>query len=204
MGSAHYQRRALLIISDGGDNNSRYRLKHIKELAQEADVAIYAIGLFDTALFKPFEEFMGRRWLQEITDVSGGRTVIIDDLTKLPEAASSISLELRNQYVIAYRPQAAARPGKRLIKVKVVPPQTPALQLYYRSPRTGFFLCLLVCALSETENKASRIAKVALITGRERIVETGQQVIYLANSDRQEVIDWHVSAASEFHCECIS
>ena len=138
MRSAQYQRRALLIISDGGDNNSRYRLKHIKELAQEADVAIYGIGLFDTALFKPFEEFMGRRWLQEITDASGGRTVTVDDLSKLPEVASAISWELRNEYVISYRPESSPRSGKkRLIRVKVVPPQNPELQLSYKRSYSG-------------------------------------------------------------------
>jgi Ca-activated chloride channel homolog len=133
MPSAQYRRRALLIISDGGDNNSRYRLKHIKDLAQEADVEIYAIGLFDTALFKPFEELMGKRWLGEITDATGGRTVTVDHLDKLPEVAAAISWELRNQYLVAYRPDNRSQHSdRRQIQIRVVPSHNPALQVYYR------------------------------------------------------------------------
>src|SRR5438270_4335663 len=68
MRSARYERRALVIISDGGDNSSRYTLREIKNIVHESDVNISAIGLFDTALFKPYEEFMGKKWLREITD----------------------------------------------------------------------------------------------------------------------------------------
>jgi len=134
MRSARYQRRALLIISDGGDNHSRYKLKEIKSLVREADVQIYAIGLFDTAWFKTFEEFMGKRWLQEITDATGGRTITIDDLDKLPEVAATISRELRSQYVLAYRPSSPVRDGKwRRIKVQVNPSASATpLQAYYR------------------------------------------------------------------------
>jgi Ca-activated chloride channel family protein len=133
MRSAQYQRRALLIVSDGGDNNSRYRLKQIKDLAQEADVPIYAIGLFDSALFKPFEEFMGRRWLQEITDATGGRTVTVDNLQNLPEVAGAISWELRNQYVLAYRSDNPIQDGKRRqIKVKGISSNSPVLQFHYK------------------------------------------------------------------------
>jgi Ca-activated chloride channel family protein len=112
MRSARYQRRALIIISDGGDNSSRYSLRRIKNLVQESDVDLYAIGLFDTALFKTYEEFMGKRWLGEITDPSGGRTVTVDRLEKLPEAAAEISRELRQQYVLGYRPTHTAANGE--------------------------------------------------------------------------------------------
>ena len=120
MRRARYQRRALLIISDGGDNHSRYRMKEIKSLVQEADVEIYAIGIFDTAVFKSFEEFMGKRWLQEITDATGGRTVTVDSLAKLPEQAANVSRELRSQYVLAFRPPTKqSTAGWRKIKVLV-------------------------------------------------------------------------------------
>ena len=133
MRSAQYQQRALLIISDGGDNNSRYRLKQVKQLAQEADVQIYAIGLFDTALFKPFEEFMGRRWLQEITDATGGRTITVDNLAQLPEVAATISWELRNRYILSYHPDKALEDGKRRqIKVRLISANGPALQSHYK------------------------------------------------------------------------
>lgn len=139
MQTARYKRHALLIISDGGDNNSRYKLREIKSLVRESDVAVYAIGLFDTALFKTFEEYMGKKWLGEITDASGGRTVTVDDLSRLPETAAAISWELRNQYVLGYEPRdLGAEEQWRKIKVNVTPREkTPSsspshLQAYYR------------------------------------------------------------------------
>ena len=139
MRTARYKRHALLIISDGGDNSSRYKLREIKSIVQESDVAVYAIGLFDTALFKTFEEFMGKKWLGEITDASGGRTIAIDDLSRLPETAAAISWELRNQYVLGYAPANLVADGQwRKIKVNVMPRvKTPSsspsrLQAYYR------------------------------------------------------------------------
>ncbi len=139
MRTARYKRHALLMISDGGDNNSRYKLREIKSIVQESDVAVYAIGLFDTALFKTFEEYMGRKWLEEITDASGGRTVTVDNLSRLPEIAAAISWELRNQYVLGYQPSNPVTDTQwRKIKVNVVPqgdapPSSRSrLQAYYR------------------------------------------------------------------------
>jgi Ca-activated chloride channel homolog len=121
MRSARYQRRALIIISDGADNSSRYALRNIKNMVQESDVDVYAIGLFDTALFKTYEEFMGKRWLCEITDPSGGRTVTVDSLEKLPEAAAKISRELRQQYVLGYSPSHTAANGEwHKVKVQIL------------------------------------------------------------------------------------
>jgi Ca-activated chloride channel homolog len=140
MRSARYKRHALLIISDGGDNSSRYKLKEIKSVVQESDVAVYAIGLFDTVLFKTFEEYMGKKWLQEITDASGGQTVTVDRLSDLPKVAAAISWELRNQYVLGYEPTSPLAGGQwRKIKVNVTsrektPSSSPSrLQAYYRS-----------------------------------------------------------------------
>ena len=65
MRSARYQRRALLIISDGADNHSRYGLKEVRRLVEEASVDVYAIGIFDSMFFRSFEEMMGKRWLRE-------------------------------------------------------------------------------------------------------------------------------------------
>ena len=88
--------------------------------------------MFDTALFKPFEEMMGRRWLQEITDATGGRTLAIDKLSELPAAAATISWELRSQYILAYRRGSGVRRGRRQIKVKVASSDNRPLQLSYK------------------------------------------------------------------------
>jgi Ca-activated chloride channel family protein len=119
---AKYPRRALLIISDGGDNHSRYGPREIRSLVQEGDVEIYAIGIFDS-IFKTYEEWAGQRLLTDITEITGGHTVNVDDVKKLPETAAAISRELRNQYVIGYHPDNAVHDAKwHKIKVRLVPP----------------------------------------------------------------------------------
>jgi len=135
MHSAKYKRRALLIVSDGGDNNSHHKYREIKSLVRDSDVQVYSIGLFDTAFFKTFEEFMGKKWLSDITDATGGRTIAVDNIAKMPEAAGTISRALRSQYVLGYRPSKVASDGKRRqIKVRMINPSTSAvpLQAYYR------------------------------------------------------------------------
>jgi Ca-activated chloride channel homolog len=134
MRSAKHDRRVLLIISDGGDNHSRYGMKEIKSLVAEANVQVYSIGIFDSGVFRSFEEFMGKRWLGEITDVTGGRTVAAGKLGQIPELAATLSREMRNQYVIGYRPSSAPSDGKwRKIRVLVTPPESNAkVHAYYK------------------------------------------------------------------------
>jgi Ca-activated chloride channel family protein len=86
-------------------------------------VEVYAIGIFDSMFFRSFEEWMGKRWLGEITNVTGGQTVPAAGLQKVPEIAAGLSRLMRNQYVLGYRPSNTARDGKwRKIKVRVTPP----------------------------------------------------------------------------------
>jgi Ca-activated chloride channel homolog len=134
MRSAKYKRRALLIISDGGDNSSHHTYREIKRLVRDSDVEVYAIGLFDTA-FRTYEEFMGKKWLSEITDATGGRTITVDNISKMGEAAATISTEMRSQYILGYRPSNALTDGKRRqIKVRVINPSASEAQLqaYYK------------------------------------------------------------------------
>ena len=137
MRKAHYERKALLIISDGGDNHSRYTEGEIKSMVREADVQIYAIGLFDS-YFKTPEEREGPALLTDVTDVTGGRTFVINSPNELADVATKIGIELRNQYVLGYRPTDPARNGKwRKIKVKLNPPKgLPPLRVY---ARTGYY-----------------------------------------------------------------
>lgn len=135
MRSAHHQRKALVIISDGGDNRSRYNLKEIRKVVEEADVLTYGIGIFDLVpipLFKTFEESWGRKWLDEITEPSGGRAIAADDRRQIPQIAALISRELRNQYMLGYRPSNVAHDGKwRRVLVQLTPSATP-LQVHYK------------------------------------------------------------------------
>jgi len=137
MRKAHYERKALLIISDGGDNHSRYTEGEIKSMVREADVQIYAIGLFDY-FFKTPEEREGPAMLSAITEVTGGRTFTISSPNELADVATKIGIELRNQYVLGYRPSDPGKDGKwRKIKVRLNPPKgLPPLHVY---AKTGYY-----------------------------------------------------------------
>ena len=137
MHEAKYPKKALLIISDGGDNRSRYTDNEIKNLVREADVQIYAIGIFDTNYNTP-EEIRGPFLLGELTDATGGRTFTISDVNELADVASKIGVELRNQYVIGYRPTNPEHDGRwRKIKVKLIPPR--GLPPLFVHAKTGYY-----------------------------------------------------------------
>jgi len=137
MRQAKQQRKALLIISDGGDNRSRYTENEIKSMVKEADVQIYAIGIFDHSP-RSDEERYGPQLLAEVTDVTGGRTFTVDSPNQLTDAATKIGVELRNQYVLGYRPTKPARDGKwRKLRVKLNTPKgLPQLSVY---SKTGYY-----------------------------------------------------------------
>jgi Ca-activated chloride channel homolog len=137
MRKAHYERKALLIISDGGDNHSRYTEGEIKNLVKESDVQIYAIGIYDH-YFPTEEERLGPQLLSEITELTGGRAFSIDNPNDLADVAIKIGVELRNQYVLGYRSTSSASDGKyHKLKVKLVPPKgLPPLRVY---AKTGYY-----------------------------------------------------------------
>ncbi len=129
---ARHKRRALLIISDGGDNHSRYRSNELEKLVQEADVEIYAIGIFGT-VFRTPEEWAGKRLLTRITEATGGHTITITNPRELPQAAEAISAEMRSQYVLGYRPDKGVQNTKwRRIKIRLNTPAAQALQVYWK------------------------------------------------------------------------
>ncbi len=137
MRDAKYPKKALLIISDGGDNHSRYTEGEIKGLVKEADVMIYSIGIYDH-YFQTEEERLGPALLSDISDLSGGRAFTIDNPNDLADVATKIGIELRNQYVLGYRPKNPGHDGKwHKIKVKLLPPKgLPPLHVY---ARTGYY-----------------------------------------------------------------
>ena len=137
MRQAKYPKKALLIISDGGDNHSRYTEHEIKAMVKEADVMVYAIGIYDR-YFQTEEERLGPALLGEISELTGGRAFTVENPNDLADVATKIGVELRNQYVLGYRPSKVVRDGKwRKIKVKLLPPKgLPPLKVY---ARTGYY-----------------------------------------------------------------
>jgi Ca-activated chloride channel family protein len=122
MKSARNPRKALLVISDGGDNDSRYNEREIRKMVQETDVWIYAIGIYARGLqIVPEEERGGPELLTDIAEATGGRHFAVHNANELPAAAAKIGLELRNQYILAYNPANTEADGKyRRVQVKLV------------------------------------------------------------------------------------
>jgi Ca-activated chloride channel family protein len=137
MKDAHNAKKALLIISDGGDNHSRYTSGEIKAMVKEADVQIYAIGIFSIAPNQP-EEIAGPALLGDVTSVTGGRLFTISSPNELADVATKIGIELRNQYVLGYSPTNRTKDGRwRKIRVKLFPPKgLPHLNVY---SKTGYY-----------------------------------------------------------------
>lgn len=136
MKRARNPRKALLIISDGGDNSSRYTESEIKNLVREADVQIYAIGIFEPIYSRGRtpEELAGPGLLSEVAEQTGGRHYAVENLNDLPDIAAKIGIELRNQYVLGYTPTNQERDGKyRRVRVRLVQPKgLPPLRAFWR------------------------------------------------------------------------
>jgi Ca-activated chloride channel homolog len=109
--ASHNRRKAIIVISDGGDNHSRYTESEVKSLLQEADAEVYAIGIFDRFATR-IEERRGPLQLEDLTSVTGGRLFSVHDATELSRAMTQISRELRDQYVLGYYASSQARDGK--------------------------------------------------------------------------------------------
>jgi Ca-activated chloride channel family protein len=139
MKSAKYQRKALLVISDGGDNHSRYTRRDVESRIKEADVTLYGVGIYDRA-FPTYEELLGPELLDKLSTITGGRAYTVDNPNDLSDVAKAIGTELRNQYVIGYLPSSVPRDGKwHKIKVKLNKPKKvklPPLMVY---ARTGYY-----------------------------------------------------------------
>jgi Ca-activated chloride channel homolog len=143
MKKAKNSRKAIVVISDGGDNSSTYKPPQIEELVRAADIEIYAMGVFDPliSLLVPPEEVSGPKLLSEIATQTGGRAFAAAGAGDLPSVAARIAIELRNQYVLGYYPKNQARDGKyhtvevKLIQPAGVPPLKPHWRQGYYAPQ---------------------------------------------------------------------
>lgn len=137
MKEAKNTQKAVLVISDGGDNSSRYTPREIKRLVRESDVQIYAIGIYEpfSSRGRTPEESSGPGLLTEIAESTGGRQFAVQNVNELPDIAEKIGIELRNQYVLGYVPTNIAKDGKwRRVKVEVKKIRgMPVLRPYYRN-----------------------------------------------------------------------
>jgi Ca-activated chloride channel family protein len=137
MREAKYAKKALLIVSDGGDNHSRYGEREVKAAVKESDVMLYAIGTFDRYV-PTQEEAMGPALLSSVAETTGGRSFVLEDPREMPNVARRIGIELRTQYVLAYRPEKAPHDGKwHKINVKLRLPKH--LSFLRVRAKTGYY-----------------------------------------------------------------
>ena len=133
-------RKALLIISDGGDNSSRYSVTEVRNLVRESDVLFYALGIYEPsgARGRSPEELSGPGLLTEMAEQTGGRHLPVEDLSEMPDIAAKIGIELRNRYVLGYSPGNQPRDGRyHRVQVKLAPPHgLPSLKAFWR---TGYY-----------------------------------------------------------------
>jgi Ca-activated chloride channel family protein len=123
MKSARHKRRALLLITDGEDNHSRYSFGDIKEFIKEQDVQLFAIGIVNR--FGGLSRGRnGRGIIEDLVQITGGRAFFPDSVYELEDICSKIAVELQNQYVLGYHSTNGAKDGKwRKIRLKVNPPK---------------------------------------------------------------------------------
>jgi Ca-activated chloride channel family protein len=137
MREARYARKALLIISDGGDNHSRYSERDVKSAIRESDVTLYSIGTFDRSA-RTEEELLGPELLRDMADSTGGIAFTLSDEKDMPQVTRNIGTRLRHQYMLAYAPQSSAHDGKwRKISVKLRLPRR--FSFLHVAARPGYY-----------------------------------------------------------------
>lgn len=142
MKKARNPRKAVIILSDGGDNSSRYTESEIRNAVREADVQIFAIGIFEpiAGRGRTAEEMGGPGLLTDLAEATGGRHYPVENIAELPDVAATIGMELRTQYVLGYTPTNLTKDGKyrrvtvKMKKTKSMPPLKAFYRLGYYAP----------------------------------------------------------------------
>jgi Ca-activated chloride channel family protein len=130
-------RKALLLITDGEDNHSRYGFSDVKQFAMEHDVMIYSIGIVQGA-DQQFSGLGGRLVLESLAELTGGIAFFPDSLDALPDICERIGIDLKSQYVLGYRSMNPSNDGRwRKVQVRINTPQGMA-PLHVRA-RSGYY-----------------------------------------------------------------
>jgi Ca-activated chloride channel family protein len=144
-------KKALLLITDGEDNRSRYTFQNVKDFVKEQDVQIYAIGITDEWNSQLSAGRTGRAMLEELADLTGGRAFFPDSVYELEDICTKIAIELKNQYVIGYHSTNPAKDGKwRKLRVKVNPPK--GIQHLNVKSKAGYYAPMADAAAAASKN----------------------------------------------------
>ena len=135
MKNARNTRKAIVILSDGGDNRSRHTAGQIRLAMSESDVQLYAMGIFDGAFGgtnRTREEQNGPQLLSALAEMTGGHHYPVSNFADLSSISERIGLELRNEYVLGYVSTNNELDGKYRTVRLTVSTQLPALRTEYR------------------------------------------------------------------------
>jgi Ca-activated chloride channel homolog len=137
MRTARYARKALLILSDGGDNHSRYSEKDVRAAVRESDLLVYSVGTFDHSVSTQ-EELLGPELLSSVSEQTGGKAFTLSNLNDMPSVTRAIGSQLRHQYVLAYQPPRQHDGKWHKISVKLRLPPKLHYFLHVES-RSGYY-----------------------------------------------------------------
>ena len=138
MQDAKYLRRAIVVISDGGDNHSRKTLENFERGVQERDLLIFSVGLYDYAFTTP-EQILGPRLLTELSEKSGGAAFDARDRRDIAQAASSIVNQVHSRYLVSYYPDRKPDDGKwHTIRVTLLVRDRKRLHVHAKTGYYGF------------------------------------------------------------------
>ena len=131
---AAHAKKVLLLITDGEDNRSRYTFSNIREYVKEQDVQIYAIGIVDPWSSPLAADGVGRDLIEKLTELTGGQSFFPDSVHELEDIGFKIGVEIKNQYLIAYRSSNSRADGKwRKLRVRAHAKATGNLHVHARS-----------------------------------------------------------------------
>jgi Ca-activated chloride channel homolog len=131
LSSGSRDKKALVLVSDGGDNASRRGFQEILDAAEKSNAIIYTVGLFD-----PDDPDRNPGILKKLAKATGGEAYRPETTAQLGEIATHIAKDLRNQYTLAYAPSSAARSAYH--RVQVVATAAGHSRLSART-RSGYF-----------------------------------------------------------------
>ena len=125
----NHDKKALIVVSDGGDNASRHTLSETLALAVKSDAMIYTIGLFDED-----DPDRNPQVLKKLSKATGGDAFLPESIKDVQTICERIALEIRNQYTFTYNPSNKKQDGSyRSIKVKVNAPDRGHVMVRARS-----------------------------------------------------------------------
>ncbi|MBV9925216.1 MAG: VWA domain-containing protein [Acidobacteria bacterium] len=136
-----YVRRAVVLLTDGQDNVSRYTFRELRRQLLESGVTVYAVGILDPNIDSALG-YGGRAVLEDLAAASGGRAFFPESERDLNAAFEDLAAELRNQYVIGFTPSAGAakKDGWHEVRVRLGGLQTGGKKLkVVARTRAGFY-----------------------------------------------------------------